>query len=109
VTPLSALAGTRIAIGRKAVAPAPQTFKAVDPPAKATTGEGVDALRAFEVDVTPAAPDDPGLSGTLLGTYLIKLVTAGPVDAAQPDSGPVDPRKLRDVTLSFGYRLGAPA
>jgi hypothetical protein len=108
VTPLSTLPGTRIAIARQALAPAPQTFKMVDPPAKATTGEDVDALRAFESDITPTAPDDGGLSGAVLGTYIIKLEAAGPLSPTQPASGPVDSRKLRDVTLRLGYRVGAP-
>ena len=71
-------------------------------------GSATTPLRSFAVDVRAETAAQPGLFGPLKGRYLLKVTTPGPLArTAAPGTAPVlDPRNLRDITLSVGYRLG---
>jgi hypothetical protein len=49
-------------------------------------------------------PLHAGLTPEIVGTYLIKIVTAGEFGATDPASG-MDPDALREIVLRVGYRL----
>jgi hypothetical protein len=108
VSPLAALTGARLDIAREPTGTDPAAFKRFDGPATPTTGSATTPLRSFAVDVRAETAAQPGLFGPLKGRYLLKVTTPGPLArTAAPGTAPVlDPRNLRDITLSVGYRLG---
>jgi len=100
ISPLSGLQGATLAIGK--VTPPPQLLKEVDAPAVASRGSVMKEFECGSVLQTALAP--VGIPEDLLGDYVIRLVTPGPLATG---AGAVEPRNLHDVVLSVGYRLGA--
>jgi hypothetical protein len=94
ITPLRTLPATAVAIGRKAAAP-PQVFKSVTAPA----APGTDGRELCEFDlgsVLKGPLDQGGVSGAVLGSYVVKLQTG------------VDRKSLHDIVFTLAYRLAVP-
>ncbi|MFF9120455.1 neuraminidase-like domain-containing protein [Streptomyces massasporeus] len=106
LSPLDDLDGASIALARK---PAPSATAAyVSRSASAQpSGNLPGGLREFDCgSVLRRRPATAGLLPEIVGTYLVKIVTAGALGgAAAPNA--IAPDALRDIVLRVGYRLAA--
>jgi hypothetical protein len=94
VTPLRTLPATTLSIGRK-TSSGMQTFKPVTAPA----APRVDGRELCEFDlgsVLKGPLDQGGVSGAVLGSYVMKLQTG------------VDRKSLHDILFTLAYRLAVP-
>lgn len=105
ITRLKDLAGATVSLAAKPVAPAEAEFASVTAPAQATGG--IDGpLREFDcgsVLRTPMA--NAGVAPAIVGTYLVKIATAGALAGAAANT--IDADAVHDVVLRIGYRLAA--
>ena len=103
VTPLENLGGATVALAKQPVPPATAAYISATAPAQPTGGLKGE-LREFDCgSVLGTAPANAGLTTEIIGTYLIKIATAGALGAADA----IGPGALRDIVLRVGYRLAA--
>lgn len=105
VTPLKDLAGATVAVAKKPIAPTVAEFVPVTAPALAI--RGIDGpLREFDFgSVLRTPPANAGVAPAIVGTYLVKIVTAGALAGAAANT--IDADAVHDIVLRVGYRLAA--
>ena len=105
ITRLEDLAGTTVSIANKPVAPTAAAFVSVTAPAQATGG--IDGpLREFDFgSVLRTPPANAGVTPMIVGTYLVKIATAGALAGAAANA--LDADAVHDIVLRVGYRMAA--
>ncbi|MEO8409062.1 MAG: neuraminidase-like domain-containing protein [Propionivibrio sp.] len=104
ITRLEDLAGATVSVAKKLIAPAAAAFVSVTAPAQATSG--IDGpLREFDLgSVLQTPPANAGVAPAIVGTYVVKISTAGALAGV---TGTIDPEAVHDIVLRIGYRLAA--
>ena len=105
ITRLEDLAGSTVAVAKKPLAPTVAAFVSVTAPAQATGG--IDGpLREFDFgSVLRTPPINAGVAPAIVGTYLVKIETAGALAGAAANT--IDTDAVHDIVLRVGYRLAA--
>ena len=103
VTQLEDLAGATLAVAKKPVAPIVAAFVSVTAPAQATGGTD-GPLREFDFgSVLRTPPANAGVAPAIVGTYLVKIATAGALEGTVTNT--IDAEAVHDIVLRVSYRL----
>jgi hypothetical protein len=106
LSPLDDLEGASIALARKPVPPATASYVSRSAAAQ-PSGDLPGGLREFDCgSVLRTPPDTAGIPPEIVGSYLVKIVTAGALSGAGAADA-IAPDALRDVVLRVGYALAA--